>query len=232
MRAVPMLAAGVLLGGCGGGGPAAPAGRSPTGSTLAPAGLRSPTPAPTPPSRSPSQHPSVDPLSPDGLLAAADASGRRSQTHAEPVQDGRFRARVGALWSAVVTGRPQPALALFFPLPAYRQVKALADPAADWRDRLVGLYDLDVGTVHDTVPRGSRLLGATVPAGAATWVRPGEESNRLGYWRVYGTRVVYRTPAGAEASFGICSLIGWRGEWYAVHLGPVDHPAGVGALCP
>ena len=143
-----------------------------------------------------------------------------------------FAARVAALFTGVTGGSPAPALAFFFPLPAYRQVKAISDPAGDWRTRLVALYDLDVGALHVRVPRGSRLLGATVPEGVATWVAPGEEYNALGYWRVYGTRVRYRTPAGAEASFGVCSMISWRGEWYAVHLGPVAHPAGVGALCP
>ena len=41
------------------------------------------------------------------------------------------------LWAAVVTGQARLAAQAFFPLAAYTQVKAIADPAADWHTRLL-----------------------------------------------------------------------------------------------
>lgn len=59
-----------------------------------------------------------------------------------------------------------------------------------------------------------------------------QEYNKIGYWRVYGTRVRYRTAAGTAGSFGIYSLISWRGQWYIVHFGPINHPSSAGAYVP
>ena len=50
------------------------------------------------------------------------------------------------------------------------------------------------------------------------WVPPGACYNSIGYWHVPGARVVYER-GGATRSFGIASLISWRGDWYLVHLG-------------
>ena len=51
-------------------------------------------------------------------------------------------------------------------------------------------------------------------------VQPGEEYNKLSYWRVYGTTLQY-TEDGQANSFPVTSLISWRGEWYVVHLGEI-----------
>jgi len=128
-----------------------------------------------------------------------------------------------ALWSAVRTGSDGPAMGAFFPERAYAQVKAIADPAADYRNRLIADYRLDLGAAHALLGNaapGARLLYVSVPAGYAHWVDPGACYNRVGYYEVPNARVVYR-EGGAVHSFGIASLISWRGVWYVVHLGAV-----------
>jgi hypothetical protein len=135
------------------------------------------------------------------------------------------------LWAAIVAGNTA-AGSSFFPLGAYLQVKAISNPAADYRDRLIALYDLDIRALHRRVGSGATLLGVDVPDRSATWVTPGHEENRGSYWRVYQTRVRYRTAAGTQGSFGIFSLISWRGQWYVVHLGPISRTPGTGAITP
>jgi hypothetical protein len=108
----------------------------------------------------------------------------------------------------------------FFPLGAYQQVKAIYDPAADWHGRLWYDFTLDVGAAHRLVDADARLVRVIVPAYDAAWINPGVCVNRLGYWHVPGARVVYREQ-GQERSFGIASLISWRGVWYVVHFGAV-----------
>ena len=110
-------------------------------------------------------------------------------------------------------------MAFFFPRAAYEQVKALADPARDWRYRLVAHYKRDIHAAHQKLGRQAtvaRWSGLDVGSGAR-WVEPGEEGNKLGYWRVYGSRLRF-TVEGQERSIEISSLISWRGEWYVVHL--------------
>ncbi len=124
------------------------------------------------------------------------------------------------LWLAVTTGNSRLALPAFFPLAAYQQLKALYDPAADWHDRLWFAFSLDIGAAHGLVGPGARLVRVVVPAGDAVWVYPGDCDNTMGYWHVPGARMVYEQD-GQQRSFGIASLISWRGVWYVVHFGAV-----------
>jgi hypothetical protein len=130
---------------------------------------------------------------------------------------------MAALWQGVQTGLVAPALPAFFPLAAYQQVKAIADPAADWHARLVGGFRADLQAAHALLGSGAaraQLLSVRVAGSYAHWVDPGACYNGVGYWEVPNARVVYR-EGGAERSFGIASMISWRGVWYVVHFGAV-----------
>lgn len=131
------------------------------------------------------------------------------------------------LWLAVRTGRASLARPAFFPLEAYKQVKAIYNAAADWRTRLWLDFALDVRAAHRLLgPRAAaaKLLRVIVPSAGAAWIDPGVCYNKVGYWHVAGPRVVYRLH-GQVRSFGIASLISWRGVWYVVHFGGVTRPA-------
>ena len=66
------------------------------------------------------------------MRPAPQPPGGLHQTRALPSSGTRvFHAEMTGLWAAVVTGRARLAAQAFFPLPAYTQVKAIADPAAD-----------------------------------------------------------------------------------------------------
>lgn len=131
------------------------------------------------------------------------------------------------LWLAVRTGKPALGRQAFFPVDAYKQVKAIADPAADWRARLWGDFELDVKAAHALLghdARAARLVRVIIDSPGAAWIGPGACYNRIGYWHVANSRVVYRLH-GQELSFGIASLISWRGVWYVVHFGGVVRSA-------
>lgn len=127
------------------------------------------------------------------------------------------------LWLAVRTNRPGVARQAFFPVDAYKQVKAIWDPQLDWRNRLWLDFTLDVRAAHALLgphPRRARLIRVIVDSPGAAWVGPGACYNNVGYWHVANSRVVYRLN-GQIRSFGIASLISWRGVWYVVHFGGV-----------
>jgi len=183
-----------------------------TGAAPASSAPASPSPSPSPSSASPSPSPSpsIDP-------------GTLPQTHVLPSpNDPVFKAGVQDLWQAIVTDNPTTALPFFFPESAYLQVKAISDPAADYQSRLITWYRLDIEAAHALLgsqASSAELVGATVPTSQAVWIVPGVEYNKGSYYRVYGTRLTYKL-GGKTKSFGIFSLISWRGEWYVVHLGP------------
>jgi hypothetical protein len=138
---------------------------------------------------------------------------------------------MAALWAGVRRGSLHLALPAFFPEAAYAQVKAIADPAGDWRLRLLGEYAADLSAAHGLLGSGARrarLLRVIVPPALAHWVPPGVCFNRVGYWETPNSRVVYRIGNGPVRSFGIASMISWRGVWFVVHLGAVERPAGGG----
>jgi hypothetical protein len=145
--------------------------------------------------------------------------GTLPQTRTRPTgTDPAFLARVDQLWQAIVNGETAAALPAFFPESAYLQVKAIANPGADWQQRLIRLYDTDLAGLHARVAGHTAVLvSVDVPDAAASWVPPGAEYNKGSYWRVYGT-VVHYLLGGRPATFPIQSLISWRGEWYVVHL--------------
>ncbi len=161
--------------------------------------------------------------------AAASAShldvdaGALPQTRDRPSASGaEHEARVRAFWEGLVADDPDRALDFFFPVAAYAQVKDVANPLGDWRRRLVHNFERDVHALHAGLGQDPELVGLEVPDARARWVEPGEEYNKLGYYRVYGT-VLRWTSRGANGTrraheAPVSSLISWRGTWYVVHL--------------
>jgi hypothetical protein len=210
-----VVIAAALLTGCGASSPASSVQVTETPSTVPVSSVAS-----APASRS-SSPPTSPPAGPPTALPVAPGAGALPQTRARPSTDSpAFRAAMQDLWLAVTTGQPSLALPAYFPLAAYQQVKAIDDPAADWHGRLWYDFTLDVGAAHRLVGADARLVRVIVPTSDAVWINPGVCANRLGYWHVPGARVVYREH-GQERSFGIASLISWRGVWYVVHFGAV-----------
>lgn len=192
-----------------------------------------------------------------GLSASADSAaagappahhtpspGSLPQTEAHPRTDSVFRARMDDLWKGVVAGSVVPALPAFFPKAAYVQLKAIGSPGSDWTYRLAHDYALDVHAAHALLGAGAsraRLLGVRAVREYDHWVPPGVCYNSAGYWETPNARVVY-SEGGHVRSFGIASMISWRGQWYVVHLGyvgaetvggVVDEPSeGAGSSAP
>jgi hypothetical protein len=172
--------------------------------------------------------------------------GSLPQTDQRPSADTpAFHAEMQALWTGVQQNSVAKAMPAFFPEGAYIQIKAIGDARGDYVGRLVADYRLDLGAAHQLLggdPGSAHLVGVNVPASYAHWVPPGVCYNRVGYYELPSARVVYRQGAGAVHSFGIASMISWRGVWYVVHLGAVvrsgsggvvdDPSAGVGGSAP
>ena len=109
----------------------------------------------------------------------------------------------------------------FFPEVAYQQVKAIPNPSADWKARLVKAFERDIHAAHKEMGNGAMsatLAGMDVPEDKAKWMPPGSEGNKLGYHRVLGSKLRYQDASGGARAIEVTSLISWRGEWYVVHV--------------
>jgi hypothetical protein len=159
--------------------------------------------------------------------------GALAQTDALPsATSPQFLAAMQALFAAIAAGTPAAAHVAYFPQSAYLQLKDIGDASGDYQTRLLGEYDLDILAATAELGPGAAtasLTGVDVPMQYAHWVPPGTCYNSVGYYEVANSRMVY-TEAGVTRSFGIASLISWRGEWYVVHLGAVLRPGSGGVV--
>jgi len=192
--------------------------RPATTSTVAAIGVTVPTPAPLPrPKPKPKPAPLTQP-------PAGPSPGSLPQTEQLPsASTPAFHAEMAALWNGVRDDSVGAALPAFFPEGAYVQLKQIAGAQSDYRDRLMVDYGLDLGAAHSLLgadPTSASLVEVQVPASYAHWVNPGACYNGVGYYEVPNSRVVYREH-GELRSFGIASMISWRGAWYVVHLGAI-----------
>lgn len=159
----------------------------------------------------------------DAGTSDAAATPMLGQTRDRPTESKAFEVRMQMLWQAMLSGDAESALDAFFPVDAYTQVKDVSDPERDWKRRLVAAYKRDIADIHVRFARladgGTRahLVRIEVPSERARWVEPGEEYNKLGYYRVFGTKIHYEVDHKPR-TIEVKSLISWRGEWYVVHL--------------
>jgi hypothetical protein len=144
------------------------------------------------------------------------------QTDARPsAKSQTFDARMLLLARAITTGDADAALPAFFPVVAYAQVKDIPAPEKDWEQRLVGAFRRDVAEYRNKLgseAASAKLVSVEVPEGKAKFMKPGSEGNRVGYYRVLRSKLVFRVPSGKEHALELTSMISWRGEWYVVHL--------------
>ena len=134
-----------------------------------------------------------------------------------------FTANMAALWNGIVTNSVQVAIPAFFPQSAYVQLKTVPSARDDFTERLVADYGLDIGAAHALLgpnAASAQLVGVDVDSAYGHWINSGVCYNDVGYFEVPNSRVVY-TVNGQTHSFGIASMISWRGEWYVVHLGAI-----------
>lgn len=178
-------------------------------------------PAPAPATSAAATSPAADAGAPAITTAAGDEAGKLPQTKDKPpATSPALDQRAATLWDAIVHDDPDRAMPFFFPVTAYAQVKDVSNPASDWRARLVSAYKRDIHGLAKRLGKNAdqaKLVRLDVQDERAKWVEPQEEWNKIGYYRVYGTKLVYELD-GKERSFEISSLISWRGEWYVVHL--------------
>lgn len=180
----------------------------------------------TPPARLPASHTTLathahTTTTTSTTTAHTVPPGSLPQTDARPVATSA--PLMAALWQGVVHNSTRLALPAFFPEGAYVQLKAIGGPQADWTDRLVHDYTLDIGAAHTLLGRDAshaRLISVNTVSSYAHWINPGVCDNSLGYWEMPNARVVYRED-GVVRSFGIASMISWRGVWYVVHFGAI-----------
>ncbi len=151
---------------------------------------------------------------------------------AKPAFGAALSASMRQLVRAIEADSPSLAQPLFFSESVYISMKTglIADPARDYRDRLIALYNLDLWAYHQRlVGSSTSFIRFEADPGLATWIAPGTCENRIGYWHEPGVRLVVERDHQVVSAL-VTSLISWHGLWYVVHLGPNPRPHEVGTV--
>ena len=126
--------------------------------------------------------------------------------------------RAAAFLRAVCGDDADAALAFFLPRDAFALIKGVTNPDRFF-DRLVRMFRADVHALHLAHPELSQARYLRVEfSHRRGWVLPRQEANRLPYWSVRHSRLVYAVD-GEERSFELRTLITWDDRWYLTHLG-------------
>ena len=150
--------------------------------------------------------------------------GLLPQTSVFPsAQTPQFQSEMSDLFQAVVTDSVATAQPAYFPESAYLQLKTVYNARSDYQIRLEHDFTLDIGAAHALLGRDAqtaKLIEVTAPSEFGHWIPPGVCDNGVGYFELPNARLVYQED-GQIRSFGIASMISWRGVWYVVHLGAI-----------
>ena len=135
------------------------------------------------------------------------------------------------LWGDILSDNTQQADSMLFPEAAYEKLKAIPYPESDYVNRLLYLFNLDIGAYrHFLLARGlPMLLRVETSSLDAQWIPVGACYNKIGYWHLPGVRFIYHYGSTVD-SVGVLSMISWRGMWYFIHLGQYTATGDVGQI--
>jgi hypothetical protein len=154
----------------------------------------------------------------NALLADADAGDAAVSNDVPPSTDAAdLDRRASALFQAVAKDDPALAEPFWFPKEPFLILKDPPDPGGYW-DKLHGNYADDVHALHATRPSWEGATFDHFEIGSPPrWMNPGEEHNRIGYYRSFGSTIHFRAGDKMD-SFVVDVIITWRGRWYVTHL--------------
>lgn len=167
--------------------------------------------------------PSAPAAAPAASAASSDAPDpswnlKNDQRPQTPSDD--LTTKASHLFAAVQKDDPSLAADYFFPRAAFLPVKDIGNPGKYW-DQLFRTYNRDIHDLH--VKQGAKIANAQFvdiqPGSPAKWVKPGEEANKIGYFRSFNAKVRYR-DGETYGHFDVRVSITWQGKWYITHLLP------------
>jgi len=131
--------------------------------------------------------------------------------------DAELQGRAKQLFDAVVKDDPDVGESMWFPKEPFIPLKDIKDPAKYWGE-LHRAYGKDIHLLHKQRPSWDGCtFDKLEPGSTPKWVKPGEEVNKIGYYRSFRWALQYKTPTGAD-SFEVHVVITWQGRWFVTHL--------------
>ena len=134
-----------------------------------------------------------------------------------PTEGPELQERAKGLLEAVIQDDPKLGDPFWFPKEPFIPLKDVKGPDKYW-EQLHRTYGTDVHALHKKRKSWSGVAFERFEMGSKPkWVKPGEEANKIGYYRSFRGKLHY-TVEGKSESFEVRTVITWQGRWYITHL--------------
>lgn len=139
-----------------------------------------------------------------------------------PLTSADLDERAEHLFRAIVENDPALGDDFFFPREPFVPLKEVQDPGR-YHAQLLGTYHRDIRDLHAKRKGWTGSTFVSFELGTPpTWVAPGKEYNKIGYFRTFHGKLRYRT-AERTNEIDVGTIISWDGRWYVTHLLPIRH---------
>lgn len=194
---------------------AAPVAAAPTASAAALASLDAGADAAT--EASASADASTDAAADAAAAAAVEAPYVKDNKVLPPLESEELTARARGLFEAIVNDDPAKGEPFWFPKEPFIPLKDVKGPDRYW-DNLHRTFERDVHALHKKRKswEGATFESFTVGS-TPKWVPPGDEANKIGYYRSFRGKLRYRIE-GQLSTIEVHTIISWQGKWYITHL--------------
>jgi len=153
----------------------------------------------------------------DAARAVVEAPFVKDNKVAPPQDSEELQARAKGLFEAIVTDDPAKGEAFWFPKEPFVSLKDVKGPDKYW-EKLHRTYAHDINVLHK---KRASWEGATFSkftlGSAPKWVPPGDEGNKIGYYRTFRGKLDYDIE-GKTHSIEVRVIISWQGRWFITHL--------------
>jgi len=134
-----------------------------------------------------------------------------------PLESDELTERAKKLFEAIVHDDPALGESFWFPKEPFIPLKDVKGPDKYW-DNLHKTYARDIHALHRKRKSwdGATFVGFKMGS-TPKWVPPGDEANKIGYYRSFRGKLTYRIE-DQNVTIEVHTIISWQGEWFITHL--------------
>jgi len=170
----------------------------------------------------PAPAPAVAPVPLDSAPAVAGSPSDPENRSKPELASGDLTERAQHLFEAIAQDEPALGDDFFFPRDPFIPLKDVRDPAR-YHTELLAVYHRDIREYHASRKGWTGAAFASFELGTPpTWVAPGKEYNKIGYYRTFRGKLRYRIGE-RSTQIDVSTIISWDGRWYVTHLSPIRH---------
>ncbi len=139
------------------------------------------------------------------------------------ISNEELQSRAKSLFEAIVKDEPIRGESFWFPKEPFIPLKDVKGPEKYW-NTLHKTYERDIHLLHKEKKSWEGATFEEFSLGSSPrWVKPGEEANKIGYFRSFHGKIKYHQN-GTLHQIDVHTVITWQGDWFCTHLRDFKHP--------